>query len=42
MVFDKLENDIQLNGMSVFDEKGKQLTNLEWLRGGTNISFQGR
>ncbi|MBT05255.1 MAG: hypothetical protein CMA92_05785 [Euryarchaeota archaeon] len=37
----KIENDIQLNGMNVFDETGKQLTNFEWLRGGTNISFTG-
>ena len=38
----QVENDIQLNGMTVFDETGKQVTNLEWLRGGTNISFSGR
>ncbi|RPG75311.1 MAG: hypothetical protein CBE08_003945 [Euryarchaeota archaeon TMED248] len=37
----KVENDIQLNGMNVFDENGRQLTNFEWLRGGTNISFTG-
>lgn len=37
----KVENDIQLNGLSVFDENGKQLTNLEWLRGGTNLTFSG-
>ena len=37
----QVENDIQLNAMSAFDENGKQLTNLEWLRGGTNISFSG-
>ena len=37
----KVENDIQLNGMNVFDESGRQLTNFEWLRGGTNISFTG-
>ena len=37
----KVENDLQLNGMKVFDDNGKQVTNLEWLRGGTNISFSG-
>jgi hypothetical protein len=37
----QVENDIQLNAMSVYDENGKQLTNLEWLRGGTNITFSG-
>ena len=37
----KVENDIQLNDMNVFDETGRQLTNFEWLRGGTNISFTG-
>ncbi len=37
----KVENDIQLNGMNVFDETGRELTNFEWLRGGTNISITG-
>ena len=37
----KIENDIQLNSMSVYDESGNQVTNLEWLRGGTNITFIG-
>lgn len=37
----KIENDIQLNSMMVYDESGNQVTNLEWLRGGTNITFTG-
>ena len=37
----KIENDIQLNSMKVYDESGNQVTNLEWLRGGTNITFTG-
>jgi len=37
----QIENDIQLTGMTVFDEFGNILSNFEWLRGGTNVSFTG-
>ena len=37
----RVENDIQLDGMQVFDEDGRQLFTQDWVRGGQNISFLG-
>ena len=37
-----VENDIQLDGLQVFEETGRELTSLDWVRGGYNISFNGR
>ena len=38
----RIENDIQLDGLRVFDETGRQLYPLDWVRGGYNLSFSGR
>lgn len=37
----RIENDIQLNGMKVVDETGRELWSHDWLRGGYNITFSG-
>ena len=37
-----VENDIQLDGLQVFDETGRALTSLDWVRGGYNMSFSGK
>jgi len=36
-----VENDIQLNGMRVWEETGRQLYPGDWVRGGYNLSIQG-
>lgn len=38
----RVENDIQLDGMQVFDETGRQLYPQDWVRGGQNLSFLGK
>ena len=38
----RVENDIQLDGMQVFDETGRQLFAQDWVRGGQNLSFLGK
>lgn len=38
----KVENDIQLDGLRVYDETGRQLFPLDWVRGGLNLSFSGQ
>ena len=38
----RVENDIQLDGLQVFDEDGRQLFTQDWVRGGQNISFLGK
>ena len=35
----KLENDIELKDLEVYDEKGNRLINLDWIRGGNTLSF---
>ncbi len=37
----RIENDIQLDGMKVFDETGRELFTDDWLRGGYDLSFEG-
>ena len=37
----KLENDIELKDLEVYDEEGKRLINLDWIRGGNSLSFSG-
>jgi hypothetical protein len=36
-----VENDIQLDGMRVWEETGRQLYPMDWVRGGFNLSFSG-
>ena len=36
-----VENDIQLDGLRVWDETGRQLYPMDWVRGGFNLSFSG-
>ena len=36
-----VENDIQLDGLRVWDETGRQLFPMDWVRGGFNLSFSG-
>ena len=36
-----VENDIQLDGLRVWEETGRQLYPMDWVRGGFNISFSG-
>lgn len=36
-----VENDIQLDGLRVWEETGRQLFPMDWVRGGFNISFSG-
>ena len=38
----RVENDIQLDGLQVFDETGRQLYPQDWVRGGQNLSFLGK
>ena len=38
----RVENDIQLDGLQVFDETGRQLYPQDWVRGGQNLSFIGK
>ena len=37
-----IENDIQLDGLRVWEETGRQLYPMDWVRGGFNLSFSGR
>ena len=37
-----IENDIQLDGLQVWEETGRQLYPMDWVRGGFNLSFAGR
>ena len=37
----RIENDIQLDGLGVFDETGRELFGNDWLRGGYDITFAG-
>ena len=37
----RIENDIQLDGMQVVEETGRQLSNFEWVRGGYNLTVTG-
>lgn len=37
-----IENDIQLDGLRVWEETGRQLYPMDWVRGGFNLSFTGR
>ena len=36
-----IENDIQLDGLRVFEETGRELYSQDWVRGGFNLSFSG-
>ncbi|MBQ70380.1 MAG: hypothetical protein CMA65_02690 [Euryarchaeota archaeon] len=36
-----IENDIQLDGLRVWEETGRQLFPMDWVRGGFNLSFAG-
>tara|TARA_B110000483_G_scaffold24056_1_gene28268 strand:- start:2449 stop:7851 length:5403 start_codon:yes stop_codon:yes gene_type:complete len=36
-----VENDIQLDGLRVFEETGRELYSQDWVRGGFNLSFTG-
>ena len=36
-----VENDIQLDGLRVWEETGRQLYPMDWVRGGFNLSFDG-
>ena len=36
-----VENDIQLDGLRVWEETGRQLYPMDWVRGGFNLSFAG-
>ncbi|MEK9650774.1 MAG: hypothetical protein VW102_01095 [Poseidonia sp.] len=36
-----VENDIQLDGLRVWEETGRQLYPMDWVRGGFNLSFSG-
>ena len=36
-----VENDIQLDGVRVYEETGRELYNLDWVRGGFNLTFTG-
>ena len=36
-----VENDIQLDGMRVYEETGRELYPGDWVRGGFNISISG-
>jgi hypothetical protein len=36
-----IENDIQLDGLQVWEETGRQLYPMDWVRGGFNLSFAG-
>ncbi len=38
----KVENDIQLDGLRVWEETGRELYSLDWVRGGFNLSFSGQ
>ena len=38
----RVENDIQLDGLRVYDETGRELYPLDWVRGGYNLSFAGK
>lgn len=37
-----VENDIQLDGLRVFEETGRELYSQDWVRGGFNLSFTGK
>ncbi|MGB0612501.1 MAG: hypothetical protein ACPGMW_07735, partial [Poseidonia sp.] len=37
-----VENDIQLDGLQVWEETGRQLYPMDWVRGGFNLSFSGK
>lgn len=37
-----VENDIQLDGLRVWEETGRELYVLDWVRGGFNLSFSGQ
>jgi len=37
----RIENDIQLDGMRVYDETGRELLSHDWVRGGYNLTFSG-
>ena len=37
-----VENDIQLDGLRVWEETGRELYLLDWVRGGFNLSFSGQ
>ncbi len=36
-----IENDIQLDGLRVFEETGRELYSFDWVRGGYNLTFVG-
>ena len=36
-----VENDIQLDGLRVWEETGRELYPMDWVRGGFNLSFSG-
>jgi len=36
-----VENDIQLDGLRVYEETGRELYSQDWVRGGFNLSFTG-
>lgn len=36
-----IENDIQLDGLRVFEETGRELYSFDWVRGGYNLTFTG-
>ena len=36
-----VENDIQLDGLRVYEETGRELYNQDWVRGGFNLTFTG-
>lgn len=38
----KVENDIQLDGLRVWEETGRELYVMDWVRGGFNLSFSGQ
>ncbi len=38
----RVENDVQLDGLRVYDETGRELYPLDWVRGGYNLSFAGK
>lgn len=37
----KVENDIQLDGLRVYDANDRELLNHDWVRGGENMTFSG-
>ena len=38
----RIENDIELSGMKVFEDNGRELNNHNWVRGGTEIYITGK